>query len=137
MVQNELQESVGQVTQAAEAVSIGKQTSLLDKLQISRALLFDVALFAGIGFLAGFLMRRFASYLIAFVLFCIGLLIAQEMGIVIFQINTQQIFHLVGVQQSFPVSHELLVPFLIEWARTNIIVAIGGIIGFLLGLQAG
>jgi len=83
-------------------------------------------------------MRRFASYLIAFVLFCIALLIAQEMGVIMLQINMRQLFQLIGIQQtSVPMSHELLIPLLIEWVRTNVIVAIAGVIGFLLGLQAG
>lgn len=138
MVQNELQESVGQIAQSGtEAVLTAKQSAIFDKFQLSRALLFDVALFAGIGFFTGFLMRRFASFLIAFVLFCIALLVAQEMGIIILQINMNQLFQLIGIKSSMPISHELLIPLLLEWIRTNIVVAIAGLIGFLLGLQAG
>lgn len=138
MVQNELQENIGHLTQS-DSVSIGKktQTAFFDKLNISRTLLFDIALFAGIGFLTGFLMRRFASFLVAFVLFCIALLIAQEMEIVMIQVNIKQLFQIIGIQTTTPISYELLIPLVMEWIRANVVVSIGAVIGFLLGLQAG
>lgn len=137
MVQNELQESTNLVTHVETVSSVGKQASFVDKFQISRALLFDVALFSGVGFLAGFLIRRFASFLIAFVLFCIALLIAQEMGIIMIQVNMNQLFQLLGISVTAPTSPELLIPLLVEWIKSNIVVAIAAVIGFLLGLQAG
>jgi len=137
MVQNELQENVGQITQLDTAPTALKHTTFLDKLHISRALLFDVALFSGVGFLTGFLMRRFASFLIALVLFCIALLVLQEMGIVMMQINMNQLLQMIGIQTATPISQELLIPLLVEWIKSNIVVAIAAVIGFLLGLQAG
>lgn len=124
-------------TSAAVASAPIKTGGLIDNLQLSRTLFFDMALFAGIGFLTGFLMRRFAAYLVAFVLFGIALIVLQEMEIIMLHVNTGKLFQVLGVPASSNISNELIVPLVIEWVKTHMIVAITGVIGFLLGLQAG
>jgi len=124
-------------TNTAVATAPIKTGGLIDKFQLSRTLFFDMALFAGIGFLSGFLIRRFAGYLVAFVLFGIALIILQEMEIIMMHVNTGQLFQILGIPVTNNFSNELIVPLVIEWVKVHMIVTITGVVGFLLGLQAG
>lgn len=124
-------------TTATTASAHIKTGGLIDNFQLSRALFFDMAFFAGIGFLVGFLMRRFAAYLIAFVLFGIALIALQEMEIIMLHVNTGKLFQILGVPLGSNVSNELIIPLIVGWLKTHMIVAITAVVGFLLGLQAG
>jgi hypothetical protein len=133
-----IQPVVKTATTSTTAATASIQTGgFIDKFQLSRTLLFDMALFAGIGFLAGFLIRRFAGYLVAFVLFGIALIILQEMEIIMMHVNTGHLFQTLGIPVTSNFSNELIVPLVIEWVKAHMVVTITGIVGFLLGLQAG
>jgi uncharacterized membrane protein (Fun14 family) len=133
MAVNGIQE---QVTQTGQSV-LSKSSSLFEKLHVSRSMFFDIGLSAGIGFLAGFLIRRFSSFLVAFVLFGVLLFVAQETGIIFIQFNFGQLFTMMGLDLPTPMTYEVAVSLLIDWIRSPAVVVITGMIGFLLGLQAG
>jgi uncharacterized membrane protein (Fun14 family) len=111
---------------------------LIEKLRISPSMAIDFALYAGIGFVSGFLIKRFAPYLVALAIFCIVLVFLQESGILMIHINWDQIIQMLGIQVTHTsISTSEIIPIIWEWIRTNIGISISLLIGFLVGLQAG
>jgi uncharacterized membrane protein (Fun14 family) len=110
-----------------------KFDDLLKKLSESKYKLLDMALFAGIGFLIGFLWKRYANYFIAFFVFLVGLIILQQTHIIEIQIDWLRIQKCCGVE---PITRQTDMPSLVwEWFKANILIVFSFIIGFCLGTK--
>lgn len=110
-----------------------KFDELLKKLSESKYKLLDMALFAGIGFLIGFLWKRYANYFIAFFVFLAGLIILQQVRVLDIHIDWLRIQECCGVQ---PITGHADMPSLVwEWIKANILIVFSFIIGFCLGTK--
>lgn len=106
---------------------------LAEKLNFSKHKLFDMALFFGVGFLSGFLWKRYANYFIAAVIFVAMIIILQQLDVVNFHINWVKIQECCGIEPAHP-DADLLAMFW-ESAKKNVLIIFSFIIGFCFGAK--
>jgi hypothetical protein len=126
--------------QAAQSgwVSTIKERSkyAMEKLHESRAMILDVLLYGGIGFLSGFLLRRFANYVAFLVLMIVAVIAMQQYNIVNVTVNWTYVNDLFGFQQVPTISGDSFVAFW-AWCKANAVIVVSWIIGLLIGLKIG
>jgi uncharacterized membrane protein (Fun14 family) len=110
---------------------------IVDKLKDSKAILIDIALYGGIGFLTGFLFRKYSAYIAFLVLVLVGLIVLQQMNIIAIAINWIKVEELFGIQQGTTTMNDTLVSSLWEWVKANFIIVVSYVVGFLFGLRIG
>src|ERR1700728_3544541 len=77
--------------------------AIAEKLHLTKHKVFDMALFLGVGFLIGFLWKRYANYFIAFVLFIAGCIILHQLDLISININWDKVQECCGIE---PISDE-------------------------------
>ena len=111
-------------------------TATFEKLDLTKERLLEFALYAGVGFLAGFIINRYGvlfAWLIGIVVLLFGL---DQLGVISFSINVSKIQELIGIQ-SVPVPDNSCFSNCIAWARMHAIQVVMFTIGFLMGLRVG
>lgn len=106
---------------------------LMEKLDLSWYKLLDMALFLGIGFLIGFLWKRYANYVIALLFFCALLFVLSQLNILSITFNWVKIQQCCGVEPAVPDSD--LVALLWNWMKNNILILFSFIIGLCFGAK--
>ncbi len=135
MVSNQSMPIVPEQGSFAESFK-AKTSSIFEKVRDSKETIFNVALYAGFGFLLGYLTKKFSSYLILFAIFVVILIALQQFEVVFVAINWTKVQTTLGMQ---PVSGEEIGIFSMiwEWMKANVLISVSFIIGFLLGLKFG
>lgn len=110
-------------------------SSLLDKVRGSQQLLIEMGICLSAGFLIGFLLKRYAQYVAAFILFVALIFVFQHFSIVNIDINWNRIPELIGIEPIADSSDAASA--YIAWAKENIWLVISFSVGFLFGLQIG
>lgn len=110
-------------------------SGLIDKMGGSKQLFVEMGICVSAGFLFGFLLKRYASYLAAFVLFIAVLFVFQHFGIVDFSINWSRIPEIIGVQPATQTTHITSIYF--AWMKQNMWLVLSFLVGFLFGLHIG
>ncbi len=110
---------------------------VVEKIKSSKDRIFEVGLYAGIGFLSGFLIKKYSSYVAACVLFAIGLGVLHHLGFITIAIQWDKVNALLGMQSVQTVSADSLISMAWEWAKVNMVISISYIIGLFLGLKVG
>jgi len=110
---------------------------IINKLKDSKSTLIDITLYGGIGFLSGFLLRRYSAYIAFFVLLIVGLIILQQMDVISIAINWIKVEEFFGIQRGATTTGDTLIVALWEWVKANFVIVISYIVGFLLGLRIG
>lgn len=106
---------------------------LVKKFNASKYILLDMAFFLGIGFLVGFLWKRYANYCIAFLVFLVFLVVLQQLNIIEMQINWTKMQQCCGIEPLIKYSD---MPTMIwEWVKNNILIVFSFAIGFCLGAK--
>jgi uncharacterized membrane protein (Fun14 family) len=105
---------------------------IMGKLHDSRAIILDILLYGGIGFLSGFLLRKYANYVAFLVLIVVGVIVMQQYNI----INWTYINDLFGFQHAPAMNGDSFVAFW-EWCKANAVIVVSWIIGLLIGLKVG
>ncbi len=106
---------------------------IAEKLNFSKHKILDMALFFGIGFLAGFLWKRYANYFIAALSFIGVLIIFNQLELINLNINWIKIQECCGVE---PAQADTDVfAMLWSWAKNNILIIFSFIIGFCFGAK--
>lgn len=104
---------------------------LIEKLHLSKYKLLDMALFLGVGFLIGFLWKRFANYFIATLIFIAVLIILHQMNIVMVHINWVKVQECCGITPA--IEDADILGMLWSWAKINVLIIFSFIIGFCFG----
>lgn len=113
-----------------------KSSNLVDKIRDSKESIVDIALYAGLGFLLGYLVKRFSAYLIMIAI-CIVIIIAlQQFEVIFVAINWAKIQSALGMQPVTTADSSLITTSW-EWMKANVLISVSFIIGFLLGLRFG
>ena len=107
--------------------------TLKQKLNLSPNKLLDIAFFFGIGFLIGFLWKRYAHYFIAAIIFITLLIVLYQLEIIFIQINWSKIQECCGITSVGP--HVDFISLLIAWAKVNFLILISFILGFCFGAK--
>lgn len=113
-----------------------KSSSLIEKIRDSKETIFDIALYGGLGFLLGYLVKKFSSYLIAFAIFILILFVLQQFEFMFVAINWAKVQSTLGIQPVNSAEASIL-GAVWEWMKANVLISVSFIIGFLLGLKFG
>jgi len=103
------------------------------KLNFSKHRILDMALFFGIGFLSGFLWKRYANYFIAGILFIAVLLLLQQLDLITVSINWIRVQECCGLQPARADAD--ILGMLWDWSKTNVLIILSCIIGFCFGAK--
>jgi len=110
--------------------------SIANKIGMDKNMLIDIGLYGAIGFIVGFLLKKYSEYFIAFALFVVGIVVLQQFDYVSFSINTPKIHQMLGLQ-SAPVVGDKYGVLLLEWMKANVAGSASLVVGFLIGLKVG
>ncbi len=109
----------------------------MERLHESRAVILDILLYGGIGFLCGFLLRKYANYVALLVLVVVAVIVMQQYNLINVTVNWAQINDLLGFQHiPSTIDGASFVAFW-EWCKANAVIVVSWIIGLLLGLKIG
>jgi hypothetical protein len=107
----------------------------MERFNISKDALVGVTLYLGIGFLAGFLLKRFGAYIFVFILGIVSLLVLQQLQVVSLSVNWAKANEIFGLQ---PVAIDGgIVTVYWEWVKMNAVLVFSFSVGFLIGLKIG
>ena len=106
---------------------------LIEKLNLSRYRLLDIGLFLGIGFLIGFVWKRYANYFIAGLLFIAVIFVLHQLEILYVHINWIKIQECCGVVPV--VENADIFAMVWNWAKLNIVIIFSFFIGFCFGAK--
>jgi len=110
---------------------------VMEQLQESRSLILDIILYGGLGFLFGFLLRKYANYVAFLVLVVVGVVAMQQYNIVHVGINWTQLNDLLGFQHGPTTVDGASFMAFWEWSKANAVIVASWIIGVLIGLKVG
>lgn len=138
MTERELVDVVNNQTAPTGWTSTLKERSkyVMEKLHESRAVILDILLYGGIGFLCGFLLRKYANYVAFLVLIIVGVVAMQQYNIINVVINWTYINDLFGFQHAPGMNGDSFVAFW-AWCKANAVIVVSWIIGLLIGLKIG
>ncbi|HSC25336.1 MAG TPA: FUN14 domain-containing protein [Candidatus Babeliales bacterium] len=106
------------------------------KIGIDKNTLIDFCLYGAIGFILGFLIKKYNEYFIALVLLLVGLIVLQQLDYISLTINLSKIHEMLGLRH-VSIIGDRYGTLLLEWIKSNIIGSTSLIIGFLIGLKVG
>lgn len=106
---------------------------IVQKIKDSKETIIAVGIYLALGFLVGFLIRRFSRVLVWLILFIVALAVLQYAGYVSIDVHFTKIQEMLGLREA--ISQDSLAPHLVEWFKNNIPTAVAAVIGLLLGLR--
>ena len=106
------------------------------KEKFSKQKIAEIALYLGVGFLCGFLIKRYAHLIIFVILIAIGGFVLQQMGIITFAVNWVKIQDMFGIVQTTGEQSDWLAAYW-AWLTLNWAIVASFIIGLLIGLKLG
>ena len=109
---------------------------IANKIGMDKNMLVDIGLYGAIGFITGFLLKKYSEYFIALVLLVIGVVVLQQFDYISVSINIPKIHGMFGLQ-SAPVAGDKYGALLFEWIKSNVAGAASLGVGFLIGLKVG
>lgn len=110
---------------------------LLDKIKASKDRLFEIALYSGIGFISGFLLKKYSTYVGVCVLVLIGLGVLHHLGVIHILVNWDKVNEIFGIQAAHNVTADNIITLIWEWVKVNMLISISYIVGFFIGLKVG
>ena len=108
--------------------------AIAHKLGMNTDTLVDISLYGAIGFITGFLLKKYSEYFIALLIFLIGALVLQHFDYISISINTAKVHELLGLQQ-VPMVGDKYGTLLLDWIKSNVAGSASLMIGFLIGLK--
>lgn len=126
--------------QAGMLDTVGDQfsvTGMVDKIKASKDRFFEIGLYAGAGFLSGFLLKKYSTYVAVFVLMLIGIGVLQHMEVIQLGVNWDKAYELFGIQAAQTVSADSVIHTIWEWVKVNMAISISYLVGLFIGLKVG
>lgn len=111
--------------------------NIVAKIKSSKDQLFEIGLYAGAGFLSGFLLKKYSSYVAVLVLLLVGLGILQQMQVVNVVIDWNKAHEVFGINAAEPVSADSIIHTVWSWVRANMAISISYLVGLFIGLKVG
>lgn len=108
--------------------------TIASKLGVDKNMLIDIGLFGAIGFLTGFLLKKYSEYFIALALLIVGIVVLQQFDYLSVSLNVTKIHDMLGLQ-SVPMVGVGYGALLLEWMKANVAGTASLVIGFLIGLK--
>lgn len=110
--------------------------TIANKLGMDKNMLVDIGLYGAIGFITGFLLKKYSEYFIAMAIFIVGIVVLQQFDYISVSINVPKVHTMLGLQAA-PVVGSGYGMLLLEWVKANVPGAASLVIGFLIGLKVG
>jgi len=109
---------------------------LTEQVKSSKDKIIEIGIYLGIGFLTGFLIRRFSKFIVFLLLFIASLVILDQLDIIKIAINWDKIQELFGIQVVQAADGGLLSTYW-AWFTANFLFVISFLIGLAIGLKVG
>ena len=109
---------------------------IANKLGVDKNMLVDITLYGSIGFIVGFLLKKYSEYFISMALLIVGIVVLQQLDYVSFSINMPKVHELFGIQ-SMAVTTDGYGKLLWESVKANVAGSTSLVVGFLIGLKVG
>jgi uncharacterized membrane protein (Fun14 family) len=111
-----------------------KATEWIHELDITAVKIIEIFSYVGVGFFAGFLLRKYLRYVLLFILLFVGLIwVLEEFDLIV--INWSQAQELANVAPSDTVGS--LFYSYVDWVKQNILIVFSVFVGFLIGYKVG
>lgn len=107
---------------------------IIEKLNLSKSRLVEIGIYLGMGFLCGFLFKKYGKYLLVVVLTVVALAFLQQFKFIDIAINWEKIQGLQPIDA--PIGMGMLT-FYWEWVKANFAVVFSFSVGFLVGFKVG
>jgi hypothetical protein len=111
-------------------------SALIERFNITSAFLVEAGIYLSVGFLVGFLLKRYGKIVFLTVLFFAAVLIAQQLEFISLSFNWDTIQAFFGITPP-DASTTLPAATVWDWVRGHIVLVLCGLGGFLLGLRLG
>lgn len=108
--------------------------AIANKIGMDKNMLIDITLYGAIGFIIGFLLKKYSEYFIALLLLVIAIVILQQFDYVSFSINMPKIQELFGMEP-MAIANDKYGVMILEWIRVNVAGSVSLLVGFLIGLK--
>jgi len=115
----------------------GSAEGFIEKVKMSKDRLFEIGLYAGAGFLSGFLLKKYSTYVGVFVLILVGLGVMQQMEVINCTINWDKVSEVFGIQVAQTVIPDNILTTIWEWVRLNMVISVSYLVGLFIGLKLG
>lgn len=123
------------------------QPGLLDKIKdtlnpnklaqrFDKDTLMEMGMYLGVGFLSGFLLKKYFNYVLVFALGIAGILGLQHLGVISIGIDWMRMQEVFGIKQAAALDSSLLASYW-DWIRLNVRLVVSFCSGFLIGLKLG
>jgi len=110
--------------------------SLSNKFDFSRESLIEMALYLGIGFVVGFLLKKYSQFVLIVALIGASLLVLQHLGFLSLVVDWDKIQNALGFHLPATADGSLITAYL-EWAKAHMRAVISFAIGFVVGIWVG
>ncbi len=108
---------------------------LMERIRESKGRIFEIVVYLGIGFLVGFLLKKYAQFVIVFIVLIIGLVVLQQLNVINLVVDWVRLQDLFGIQPT--VTGSDTISFYFEWIKVNIWLVLSFAVGFFFGLRVG
>ena len=105
----------------------------METISHSRDTLIEMGMYLGIGFVVGFLLKKYSKYLLVVLLCVAGLVVLQQFEVVTVVFNTAKLQELFGIKSTTMDADIFSVYW--DWIKLNFSIVLSFSIGFLLGLK--
>lgn len=111
--------------------------AMMQKAKLSKDKFLEAGLYAGIGFISGFLLKKYSAYVGVCILALIGLAVLQQLEVINVIVNWDKVNELFGIQAAQDVTADTVLGMTWEWVKVNMVISVSYVIGFFIGLKAG
>lgn len=111
--------------------------NIMERIKSSKDQLFEIGLYAGAGFLSGFLLKKYSSYVAVLVLLLVGLGVLQQMQVVNVVIDWNKAHEVFGINAVESVSADSVIHTVWSWVKANMAISISYLVGLFIGLKVG
>ena len=110
--------------------------SVAHKFGVDKNLLIDVGVYGIIGFIIGFLLKKYSEYFISLALLLVAIIVLQQFDYISMSFNTAKIHEALGLQ-GMPMGADACKNLAWEWVSSHVISSSSLAVGFLIGLKVG
>ena len=112
-------------------------STLWQKIKDSRGYIFNLLLFFCIGFLSGYLLKKYGQYLVIFLVFIGLMVVLQQFNVIQVTVNWHIIQNALGIHHVQITQGSTLLTLYWQWVKVNVVIVLSFSIGFLSGLRVG
>lgn len=126
------------VSGAFESVKeAAKSNTLVERFHEWKYTLLDWGIYLGIGFIVGFLIKKYLKYILLLVLFIVSLVILEQFDVLHLTIDWAKIQELFNIRPASTAFDAQVLSSYIDWVKANFAIVLSTSIGFILGLKLG